>query len=472
MRSARMLPYEGKRGGIGHLANPRREADVCIVGAGLAGLTAARRLSQAGQSVVVIEARDRVGGRVWTKRAESGVPIDMGGCFIGPDHERMHALTKEMGVSTFPTFVDGFNVLATGGKVRRYKGDIPRISPVALLSAAAAIHRLNRMAKTLPIDAPWDAPKADAWDAQSVRTWLSASRVPTRLARDLIEATVRACFAADLSEVSLLNWLFLVRSANGVESLMNIKGGYQDSQFEGGVQAVPIAMAAELGDAVVLDSPVSTIRQSDDRVEVGSRHVDVTARRVVLALPRALAAGIQFDPVLPADHVLLIHQVPAGTEIKMVAVYEEPFWRHDGVSGASVATDDDIEVTLDTCQPGHPQGVIAGYCAGPRARKVAELSPADRRDAFVTMLTARLGPKAATPLEVLEQNWAEEQWTRGCSMGHFPTGVLTQYGRRLREPVGRIHWAGTETATTSYGAMDGAVRSGQRVTSEILEQTG
>ena len=221
---------------------------MCVVGAGLAGLTAARRLTQAGRSVVVLEARDRVGGRVWTKTSRDGVPVDMGGCFVGPHHDRMHALAKEMGVATFKTFVDGDNVLATGGKVRRYRGDIPRISPVALLSAGQAIARLNAMAKKVPVETPWDAPRAADWDAQSVRTWLSAAHVPTRLARDLIEATVRACFAADLSEVSLLNWLFLARSAGGIESLMNIAGGYQDAQFEGGVGQIPDAMAAELGD--------------------------------------------------------------------------------------------------------------------------------------------------------------------------------------------------------------------------------
>ena len=392
----------------------------------------------------------------------------MGGCFVGPHHDRMLGLAKEMGVATFKTFVDGDHVLATGGKVRRYRGDIPRISPVALLSAGQAIARMNAMAKKIPVDAPWDAPRAAEWDALSVRAWLSAARVPTRLARDLVEATVRACFAADLSEVSFLNWLFLARSAGGIESLMNIAGGYQDAQFAGGVGQIPDAMAAELGEDIVLGAAVTNVRARDDRVEVTSAAGVVSARRVVLALPRALAAGIRFEPALPADHALLIHQVPAGTELKMVAVYDEPFWRSDGVSGASVATDDDIEVTLDTCQPDHAHGVVAGYSAGPRARTLAALDEAERGDIFVRMLTRRLGPKAASPLQVMEQNWAEEPWTRGCSMGHFPTGVLTQYGRRLREPVGRLHWAGTETATTSYGAMDGAVRSGERVCEEIL----
>lgn len=444
------------------------EADVCVVGAGLAGLTAARRLTQSGCSVVVLEARDRVGGRVWTETSDSGVPVEMGGCFIGPGHDRLHALAKEVGVATFKTFVDGDNVLATGGRVRRYRGDIPRISPTALVSAGQAITRMNRMAKTLPVEAPWEAPKAGKWDAESVRSWLTAARVPTRLARELVEATVRACLTADPSEISLLAWLFLVRASGGVESLMNIAGGYQDSQFEGGVGQISDAMAADLGDAVVRQAPVTAVAQKGEGVAVVSERVTVRVNRVVIALPRALAAGIRFEPALPGDHVALMHAAPAGCEVKTVVLYDEPFWRAEGISGATVATDDLIEVTLDTTQPGFGTGVIATYSAGPRARALWSLSAADRRAAVVEMLTTRLGPKAAAPLEVMERNWSEERWTRGCSCAHFPTGVLTQYGRLLREPVGRVHWAGTETATMSFGSMDGAVRSGERVCGEIL----
>jgi monoamine oxidase len=446
------------------------EADVCVVGAGLAGLTAARRLSQAGQSVVVLEARDRVGGRVWTQTSASGIPVDMGAAFIGPNHDHLQGLAKETGVSTFKTFVEGDNVLATGGKVRRYRGDIPKISPLALISAGQAIARTSSMAKKVSPAAPWDAPGAAEWDAQSVRSWLTPGRVPTKTARDLVEATVRACFTSDLSEVSMLSWLFLVASAGGVEALMNIAGGYQDSQFEGGVGQIPDAMARDLGDAVVVGAPVTAVTQlaGADRVEVVSDAATVTARRVVLALPRALASGIRFEPALPGDHALLLHKMPAGTEVKTVVIYDEPFWRGEGVSGATVATDDLIEVTLDTTQPGHSCGVIGTYSAGPRARALWALPQSERRAVVLKMLTTRLGTKAAEPVEVMEINWSEERWTRGCSCAHFAPGVLTQFGRLLREPVGRIHWAGTETATTSFGAMDGAVRSGERVCEEIL----
>jgi monoamine oxidase len=452
------------------LPEQRIEADVCVIGAGFAGLTAGRRLAQAGRSVIVVEARDRVGGRVWTRRSAAGVAIDMGGTFVGPQHDRVHALADEVGVSTFATHTAGDTILATGGRVRRYRGDVPRINPLGLVSAGQAIARLDAMARKVPVDAPWEAPKAASWDARTIRSWLTASNVPTRTARDLLETTVRALFCCDLSEVSLLNLLFLIRSAGGLGPLMTIEGGYQQDQFVGGAQSVADAMAADLGDSLVLDAPVHAVSQRGDAVEVTSRAAIVKARDVVISIPPALASRLSFDPPLPADRALLLHQLPAGTEIKAVAVYDEAFWRDDGLSGASVATDAPFEVTLDTSPPSGEAGVIACYASGPKARQLAALRAEDRRAIVADLLRTRFGARASSPIELLEQHWADEEWTRGCSMAHFGPGVLTQYGRLLREPVGRIHWAGTETAGTSYGAIDGAVRSGERVAAEILNR--
>ena len=194
----------------------------------------------------------------------------------------------------------------------------------------------------------------------------------------------------------------------------------------------------------------------------------VTARRVAVTVPPSLTARIRFDPPLPADHALLRHTASAGTEIKAMAVYETPFWRDDGLAGSSVAMDDRFEVSLDSSPASGTPGVMALFSAGPKARALALLTPEERRAEALAVLDPPLRPGRGGPVDYLEQNWAEEEWTRGCSMAHFGTGVLTQFGRLLREPVGRIHWAGTETSTVSHGAIDGAVRSGERVAEELL----
>ena len=306
------------------------EADVCVIGAGYAGLTAARRLIQGGREVVVLEARDRVGGRVWTTSSEGGVPMDLGGTFVGPMQDRIHALAKEMGAELHRTYVAGDSVLATGGTVQRYRGDVPRINPMALASAGQAIYRLESMAKRVPVDAPWDAKKATTWDSHTVASWMTRARIPTRAARDLIATTVRALFCCDTSEVSMLDLLYLIRSAGGLTPLMTVEGGYQHEQVVGGAQSIAQSMADELGASLVLDTPVHSIKHGAGGIEVLGDDAVVKARSVVVAVPPSLAGHIRFDPPLPGDRALLLHSMPAGTEIKTIAVYDEPFWRADG----------------------------------------------------------------------------------------------------------------------------------------------
>ncbi|HEV3227033.1 MAG TPA: FAD-dependent oxidoreductase [Acidimicrobiales bacterium] len=446
----------------------RIEADVCVVGAGYAGLTAARRLRQGGKTVAVLEARDRIGGRIWTYQLPDGSPIDRGGGWLGPKHDAIFGLAGEVGVSTYKTWVKGAHLLVGDDRIRRYTGLIPTISPLAVITIALAQYRIDRMAKTLPLDEPWNAKRAAEWDTTTVAQWLERSHIRTKIGRDLFEMAVRGLFTGDLNDTSFLHWLFLVRGHGSLNTLFSIENGSQENLVEGGAGSIARRMADELGDAVRLNSPVRTITHRDDRVVVDADEVSVTARHAVVAVPPALTLGIQFDPALPEDRATLYRKAVAGPETKTLVVYDEPFWRTDGYSGQSSEPGSASEVTLDASPISGKPGVIASFTFGAVAERVDSLDPKERRGLVLDALAKRFGPRAAAPVEYVETAWWKEEWTKGCSMAHLPPGVLTRYGPLLRAPHGRLHWAGTETSTVSHGAIDGAVRSGQRAAAEIL----
>ena len=446
----------------------RLECDVCVVGAGYAGLTAARRLRQAGKSVVVIEARNRVGGRIWTHPLADGTAVDRGGAWLAPKHDAIFGLAREMGVGTYKTWVKGAHLLIGDGRTRRYTGLIPKIGPLAVLTLVRAQWKLDRMARQVPLDAPWTARRAAEWDARSVASWLERAGIRTAIARDLFESAVRGLMTSDLSEVSLLNLLFLAHAHGSIETLFSIENGTQENLVDGGAGRVARRMADELGASLRLEAPVRAIAQAGDRVTVSSDALTVTARHAVVTVPPALALEIAFDPPLPDDRRALYRNAIGGWETKTLVVYDEPFWRADGFSGQTAEPGSAAEVTIDASPASGRPGVLASFTFGPVARKLESLEPVARTQSVLDALSARLGPRAAKPLDVIETSWWNETWSRGCSMAHFTPGTLTRYGHLLREPFGRVHWAGTETATISHGAIDGAVRSGERAAAEIL----
>ena len=445
----------------------RAEADVIVVGAGLAGLAAARQLHRAGHSVLVIEARDRVGGRVLNHSLGGGQAADVGGQFVGPTQRHILGLAAELGVATQPIFTSGLTILEFGGRRHSYRG-IPRLSPLQLADSARAIAALERMARRVPPDAPWQAAGAAAADSRTLADW-ARRNVRTRLGRFAIEAFSRGVLACEPGEVSLLHVLFYLRSAGGFRQLTETSGAAQQDRFAGGSQLIAIRMAEQLGPGRVrLGAPVARIEQAPPRVTVHAAGLVATGRRAVIAVPPALAGRISYDPPLPADRDQLTQAAPMGSVIKCLAIYDEPFWRHAGYNGQATSDGPAAQVTFDTGPPAGPPGILLGFVTGAEARRLARADPAQRRAEVLGSFARYFGPAAARPADYIEHDWTADQWTRGCYGAHFPPGTWTQFGPALRQ-AGLLHWAGTETATHWSGYMDGAVQSGQRAAREVLE---
>ena len=447
--------------------NVPERVDVVVVGAGMAGLIAARELLAANVSVLVLEARDRVGGRLLNHTLANGTVVEVGGQWVGPTQDRVLALAEELGIGLFPTYVEGEHFLAMDGKVERYGGEDFHLPDDALADVGEMWEDLQQMAAEIPLDGPWQAENADTWDAQTLDSWLVAN-AKTEVGLGYWRTMVLALFSAEAAEMSLLHFLFYCRSGGTLDRLVATHGGAQESRLEGGSQRLASRLAERLGDAVRLGSPVGATRQHDRSVEVTYDGGVVDAGRVIVALPPTLAGRIRYSPALPPRRDQLTQQVPMGYVIKVQIAYPEPFWRADGLSGSVFSLDDVVSVVFDNSPQDLSCGVLLGFLEGRHGRRAGKLAPERRKELILSVFARFFGSRAADPQEYVERDWAAEEWSRGCYGGRFGTGVWTGYGEALREPVGRIHWAGTETSEVWNGYMDGAIRSGERAAQEVL----
>jgi monoamine oxidase len=388
----------------------RLSVDVAVIGGGLSGLSAARALADAGREVVVLEARDRVGGRLLNATLGDGVTVDLGGQWVGSDHVRVQRLAGELGIEIFPQHGDGRNLLDVGGKRRRYRGTIPRLGPRVLWDIFVARRRFDRMARAVGAEAPWAAERAAELDRETLAEWCERN-VRTEIARELIGLAGRTVWGTGPEELSMLHVLFYVAAAGSFDKLIDTEGGAQQDRLDGGAQLLPRGLAESLGER-----------------------------------PGALT--------------------------KCMALYEEPFWRADGLSGESVTDAGPVTLTFDSSPRDGSAGILLGFVGGPEARELAAMPVAERRAPVLTCFERLFGPRAARPLEYAEQTWAEEEWSGGGPTSNFGPGGWTGCGAALREPAGRVHWAGTETATVWSGYMEGALQAGERASAEVMLESG
>ncbi|MGZ0068700.1 flavin monoamine oxidase family protein [Microbacterium arborescens] len=442
--------------------------DVAIVGAGAAGLTAANDLRKAGLSVVVLEARDRVGGRLWTDEID-GAMLELGGQWVSPDQHALIDTLADLGLETYTRYRDGDSVyVGPDGQARRFRGEMFPVAPETERVIDEITARLDAMVAEIDPDRPWAHEKAAEWDRISWDAWLRQQTDDDEAVRNLAFATGSAMLTKPTHTFSLLQSLLMAASAGSYSHLVDADF-ILDKRVVGGLQQVPLRLAERLGEDVLLGQPVRSIEYSDAGAVVRTDEVTVRARHVVLALAPVLYNRISFSPPLPRLKHQMHQHFSMGFVIKVHAVYDRPFWREQGLSGTAFSPYELSHEAYDNTNHGDERGTLVGFVSDQNADDLFRLSADERRERILESLSHYYGPEAKNPIVYYESDWGSEEWTRGAYAASFDLGGLTRYGAEQLELVAPLHVACSDLAGLGYQHVDGAIRMGHRVADEILE---
>jgi monoamine oxidase len=449
--------------------NPARTAEVIVVGAGFAGLAAAKALRAAGMEPLVIEARDRVGGRT-CPGSIAGLTIDLGGMWVGPTQTTLDALAREYGVKTYSQYITGKSAIELNGRWRSSEGEdyLALLSLPVKIDVAQLVYRLTALSDSIDPQSPWTHPKAAAFDAMTLQTWLD-EHTHTDGAMSFMVSLIRSVFCAEPADLSFLFCLFYLRSGGNLEELTTFRNGAQQRLFVGGVHQLAQRMADQLEQRVLLNSPVSDIAQDTEGVTVTSSGATFRAKALIVAVAPALAGRINYSPLLPHKRDALTQRMPMGSVIKVWIAYSKPFWRDRGFSGLFSSDTAAFGPAFDVTPPGTRAGILAGFFDAKNSVEWSARTGEERRAEVIRSLTGAFGAEAGAPLEYVEKNWTQERYSLGCYTGTLGPGALTQFGPTLRERIGRIFFAGTESSPIWAGYIEGALRSGARAAAEVRE---
>ncbi|MEU1996732.1 flavin monoamine oxidase family protein [Nocardia gamkensis] len=445
----------------------RASVDVVIVGAGFAGLSAADRLVSMGLSVLVLEGRDRVGGRSFTGEV-AGVEVDLGATWVARRHTAIRDLAERVGCTTTPQYNQGRQVMWAAGRRRTYSGTIPTFSPVALADMARIQMAVEKLLRTIHVDAAWESPRAAELDALSFGEWLDRKRaVPAT--RSLMAIVSKVQWGASPGDVSLLHVLRYIRAAGGIDHMLDVEGGQQQDRFVETTQEIAKRVAEKLGDSVVVGVPVRHIRQDDNGVVVCTDSREIHAEYAIVATAPAHRGDIEFDPVLPAKAEGLTKTWRMGALSKAFVAYERPFWRPNGLSGEAVTDTGTVFITFDVSPGDGGPGILMAFC-DPRTFDGFDIET--RRSRVIAQLVDLYGNQASKPIDYIDHCWGIDSFAPGGPNPAVAPFASGSYASALTEPHGRIHWAGTETAGEWAGCMNGAVLTGLRAAERVAQLVG